>query len=152
MTEPSPPMAEPSPIIELIDLTERLTEVMTREVALLDAMRPSEIGPLQSEKATLSTAYASAVGLVNKNAALVDEANPDTRDALTRATARLKETMADNLRAIDVARTFNERLIKALGEAVAESRPSTNAYTAAGSPTPTVTPATPTAIALDDRI
>ncbi len=145
-------MTEPSPIVELIDLTERLTEVMAREVALLDAMRPSEIGPLQSEKATLSTAYASAVGLVNKNAALVDEADPDTRDALTRATARLKETMADNLRAIDVARTFNERLIKALGEAVAESRPSTNAYTAAGNPTPTATPATPTAIALDDRI
>ena len=115
-------------------------------------MRPSEIGPLQSEKATLSAAYAGAVGLMNKNAALVDEVNPDIRDALTRATARLKETMADNLRAIDVAKTFNERLIRALGEAVAESRPSTNAYTAAGSPTPAVTPATPTAIALDDRI
>ena len=152
MIEPSPPMTEPSPIAELIDLTERLTEVMTRELGLLDAMRPSEIGPLQSEKATLSAAYASAVGLMNQNAALVDEANPDTRDALTRATARLKETMADNLRAIDVAKTFNERLIRALGEAVAESRPSTNAYTAAGSPTPAVTPATPTAIALDDRI
>ena len=144
MTEPSPPMTEPSPIGELIDLTERLTEVMTREVALLDAMRPSEIGPLQSQKATLSAAYA--------NAALVDEADPDTRDALTRATARLKQTMVDNLRAIDVAKTFNERLIRALGEAVAESRPSTNAYTAAGSPTPTVTPATPSAITLDDRI
>ena len=145
-------MTEPSPIIELIDLTERLTEVMTRELALLDAMRPSEIGPLQSEKATLSAAYAGAVGLINQNAALVDEAEPDIRDALIRATARLKETMADNLRAIDVAKTFNERLIRALGEAVAESRPSTNAYTAAGSPTPAVTPATPTAIALDDRI
>ena len=145
-------MTEPFPIVELIDLTERLTEVMAREVALLDAMRPSEIGPLQSEKAMLSTAYASAVGLVNKNAALVDEADPDTRDALTRATARLKETMAVNLRAIDVAKTFNERLIKALGEAVAESRPSTNAYTAAGGPTPTVTPANQTAITLDDRI
>ena len=145
-------MIEPTPIVELIDLTERLTEVMTRELGLLDAMRPSEIGPLQIEKATLSAAYASAVGLMNKNAALVDEANPDIRDALTRATARLKETMVDNLRAIDVAKTFNERLIRALGEAVAESRPSTNAYTAAGSPTPAVTPATPTAIALDDRI
>ena len=73
-------------------------------------------------------------------------------DALTRATARLKQTMVDNLRAIGVAKTFNERLIRALGEAVAESRPSTNAYTAAGSPTPTVTPATPSAITLDDRI
>ena len=152
MTEPSPPMTEPSPIGELIDLTERLTEVMTREVALLDAMRPSEIGPLQSQKATLSAAYASAVGVMSNDAALVDEADPDTRDALTRATARLKQTMVDNLRAIDVAKTFNQRLIRALGEAVAESRPSTNAYTAAGSPTPTVTPATPTAIALDDRI
>jgi hypothetical protein len=145
-------MTELSPIGDLIDLTERLTEVMAREVALLDAMRPSEIGPLQSEKATLSAAYAGAVGRMNKNPALVDEADPGTRDILTRATAQLNQTMADNLRAIDVAKTFNERLIRALGEAVAESRPSTNAYTAAGGPTSTVTPATPAPIALDDRI
>ena len=145
-------MTEPSLIVELIDLTERLTDVMVREVVLLDAMRPSEIGPLQSEKATLSAAYASAVGLVNKNTALVEEADPDTRDALTRATAQLKETMAENLRAVDVARTFNARLIRALGEAVAESRPSTSAYTAAGNPTTAATSANQTAITLDDRI
>ena len=145
-------MTEPTPVVELIDLTERLTDVMVRELALLDAMRPSEIGPLQSEKETLSAAYANAVGLMNKNTALVDQAAPDTRDALARATARLKETMADNLRAIDVAKTFNERLIRALGEAVAESRPATSAYTAAGDPTTAAISANQTAITLDDRI
>ena len=141
-----------SHIGELIELTKRLTAVMEHEVDLLGGIRAAEVGPLQEEKSALSAAYSGAVGVVNKDASTVANAAPNLRDALEGATTRLKEAMADNLRAITVARTFNERLIMALGEAVAAARPSANAYTAGGARAHAAAPAGPTAIALDDRI
>ena len=61
-------------IEELIDLTERLTEVMAQETEILNGMRPSEIGSLQSEKASLSIAYSDAVGAANRLPDLIDGA------------------------------------------------------------------------------
>ncbi|MCH7942812.1 MAG: hypothetical protein IIB67_06240, partial [Proteobacteria bacterium] len=64
-------------IEELIDLTERLTEVMVKETGILSGMRPSEIGPLQAEKASLAVAYSDAVGVANSSASDVASARLD---------------------------------------------------------------------------
>lgn len=145
-------MTDINPITDLIDLTDRLTAVMAQEVSLLEDYRQSEIGPLQAEKSALSMTYASAVNLVNGNAATFEAAAPDQRAALAVATARLKTTMADNMRAVTVAKNFNERLVRALGVAAAEQRPAAGIYTAAGGAAPTVSVAQPNALTLDDRI
>ena len=137
---------------ELIDLTERLTEVMAKETEILNGMRPSEIEPLQSEKVSLSAAYSDAVGAANSHASDIASARLDQRERLARTTARLQDTMADNLRAITIARAFNERLVRALGEAVTENRHPATAYTADGKRQFSVNLAPPTAMALDDRI
>jgi hypothetical protein len=145
-------MTDINPINDLIGLTERLTAVMAKEVTLLDEQRQSEIGPLQAEKSALSSTYASVVNVVNGNGATIEAAAPDQRYALVAATARLKTTMAENVRAITVAKNFNERLVKALGAAAAEQRPSAGAYTSAGGTAPTVSASLPNSLTLDDRI
>ncbi len=139
-------------IEELIDLTERLTEVMARETEILNGMRPSDIEPLQVEKESLSAAYSDAVGAANSNASDVASARLDLREMLARSTARLQDTMADNLRAITIARAFNERLVRALGDAAAENRYPATAYTANGQRQFTTNHGAPTAMTLDDRI
>ena len=139
-------------IEELIDLTERLTEVMAQETEILNGMRPSEIGPLQSEKTSLSMAYSDAVGAANSRASNVASARMDLRESLARTTARLQDAMADNLRAITIARAFNERLVRALGEAVIEHRHPATAYTADGQRLFSANHVPPTAMTLDDRI
>ncbi len=139
-------------IEELIDLTERLTEVMAKETEILNGMRPAEIGSLQTEKATLSMAYSDAVGAANSNASDVATARLDLRERLARSTARLQDAMADNLRAITIARAFNERLVRALGDAAAEDRHPATAYTANGQRQFTTDYGAPTALTLDDRI
>ncbi len=145
-------VASSGSIEELIGLTERLTEVLTKETEILNGMRPSEIGSLQSEKASLSQAYSEAVGAANSNTSKVASARLDLRERLARATARLQDIMADNLRAITIARAFNERLVRALGEAVTENRRPATAYTADGQRLFTVNHMPPTAMTLDDRI
>ena len=139
-------------IEELIDLTVRLTGVMTRETDILNGRTPSEIEPLQREKSSLSTAYSEAVSAANHNTSQVASARLDLREELARATARLQDAMADNLRAITIARAFNERLVRALGEAVTEHRHPATAYTADGKRQFSVNLAPPTAMTLDDRI
>ena len=139
-------------IEELIDLTERLTELMAQETEILNGMRPSEIGSLQSEKASLSIAYSDAVGAANSGASNVASARMDLRESLARTTARLQDAMADNLRAITIARAFNERLVRALGEAVIEQRHPATAYTADGQRLFSMNHVPPTAMTLDDRI
>ena len=135
---------------EFIDLTNRLAAVMTREAELLRAMRSSEIAALQEGKAALAAAYAGALGVVRKNAAEVNAAGPGRRQALEEATAGLKRAVDDNLRAVNTARTVNERLIKALSAAVAETRLPVATYTAAG--TSAAAPAGQLSLAVDNRI
>ena len=139
-------------IEELIDLTERLTGVMTMETEILNGMKPAEIGSLQTEKATLSVAYSDAVSAANSTASDVATARLDLREGLARSTARLQDAMADNLRAITIARAFNERLVRALGDAVAEDRHPATTYTANGQRQFTTVHGAPTALTLDDRI
>ena len=63
-----------------------------------------------------------------------------------------RDTMADNLRAINIARAFNQRLVRALGEAVTENLHPATAYTADGQRQFSQNNVPPTAMTLDDRI
>ena len=136
----------------MIELTERLTEVMVRETEILTGMQPSEIASLQIEKASLSAAYSDAVSAANSKSSELSSARLDQRETLARATARLQNAMADNLRAITIARAFNERLVRALGEAVTEDRHPARAYTSDGQRMFAADYMAPVALTLDDRI
>lgn len=136
----------------LIDLTERLTEVMAREVEHLRAMRSSEIATLQEEKARLAAAYAGAFETVRENPAAVTDAEPRLRGVLKEATASLQATVEDNVRAITAAKALNERLIRALSAAVAETLMPVAAYTSTGGTAPPASAAGRVSLAVDNRI
>ncbi len=135
----------------LIELSGQLATVMAREVELLGAMRASEVAELQEDKAALAAAYAGAFEEVRRNPALVREAHPQQRTALREATTVLKTATEANVRAVAAAKTVNERLLRALGEAVARARGPAEPYTAAGR-TAAQKPAGGTALTYDDRI
>ncbi len=139
-------------IDELLDITGRLSALMAQETDLLRATRASEIEPLQEEKATLVSAYANALNIVRRNPAAIGDASVDLRATLKDATADLKARLDDNLRAVQVAKTVNERVIRALGEAIAEQRSSGAAYTASGGSAPPTPAKGPLPITLNQSI
>lgn len=139
-------------IEELINLTESLTAVMAKETEILRSMRPADAGSLQAEKTSLSLAYSSAVSAANKQSSAMATARMDLRESLARATASLQDTMADNMCAITIAQSFNQRLVRALGEAVNENRYPATAYTADGQRRFSMDHLPPTAMTLDDRV
>lgn len=58
MTEP---MTAEARVRALIDLTEALSAIVTRENDILATRRPRELQPLQAEKARLAAAYAQSI-------------------------------------------------------------------------------------------
>ena len=70
----------------LIDLTEELTAIVTRENELLTTRRPSELAPLQAEKARLAAAYAQSIRAVAADRVAVAGAGPDLIEQLREIT------------------------------------------------------------------
>lgn len=136
----------------LIDLTGRLTAIMSQEIELLRAMRASDIGALQEEKVKLATAYASVFQAVRKTPSVVKNAAPQLREALKQATARLKATLDDNLLAVQAAKDVNERLIRAISDAVTQTRAAAPVYTATGSTAPVAAAAGSVSLAIDHHV
>ena len=144
--------SEQNLIGSLIDLTGRLTSIVHQEIELLRTMRASEIGALQEEKVKLATTYASAFQTVRKMPSLVKDAEPRLREVLRQSTARLKTALDDNILAVHAAKEVNERLIRAISDAVTESRSAAPVYTATGGTAPAATAAGVVSLAIDHHI
>ncbi|MFQ5786040.1 MAG: hypothetical protein ACE5H8_14630 [Alphaproteobacteria bacterium] len=143
---------ETGQIGELIDITGRLAAVMAEETALLRAMRTSEIEPLQEIKSTLAAAYAGALESLRRNPPLIRDAGPDLRETLKGATDDLIAKLGDNLSVVHAARTVNERLIRTLGDAVAEQRSPIHTYSSNGGKTQSDTDGGALSVTVDHRI
>lgn len=136
----------------LIDVSKRLTDVMNREVDLLRQMKIGDIAPLQDEKTALAAAYASALGSVSGDPAALKETAPGLRQALDRVTADLRAAADTNVTVVLAAKAVNERVFKAIGDAVAEQKSPLGAYTATGGSTPHSPGNGALSFSLDDHI
>ncbi len=145
-------MSGHSQIDTLIELSDRLSSLLARESEHLRTMRLNNLAALQEEKANLAAAYSSAFQSVRANPSAVKRAEGGMRKALKDATSVLKENVADNMSALSAAKMLNERLIRALSDAVATTLMPNAAYTATGgtAPTPSATGRVP--LAIDNQI
>lgn len=141
-----------SQIDTLIELSGRLARLLESESEHLRAMRLSDLAELQEEKAKLAAAYAGAFESVRDNPSAVREAEAGLRAALKDATGGLRETIGANVRAITAAKTINERLVRALSEAVASTLMPLAAYTATGGTAPASSLAGQVPLAIDNQI
>ncbi len=136
----------------LIELSGRLARLLENESEHLRAMRLSDLADLQEEKANLAAEYAGAFASVRANPSAVREAEAGRRAALKDVTGGLRETIRTNVRAITAAKTINERLVRALSEAVASALMPLAAYTATGGAAPASPAAGPVPLAVDNQI
>ena len=107
---------------DLVAVIGRLIAVMDQETALLRAMRSDQIGTLQPEKTRLAGLYVGMVKDIRKHPELLAAVDKAVRGELTEAMTRFEQTAADNERAINAARTANERVLKAIVAAVNSKR------------------------------
>jgi hypothetical protein len=125
-------MTKSSRIAELLAITSRLIACMEREVELLRSLKPQELRQLQSDKMALADAY-RAFALALREPAPESEAVDDVlREELVEATERFQAAVHDNLRALRAMRDVNERVMRAIVQALEEPRAQVTGYNSRG--------------------
>jgi hypothetical protein len=125
-------MTKSSRIAELLAITSRLIACMEREVELLRSLKPQELRQLQSDKMALADAY-RAFALALREPAPESEAVDDVlRQELVEATERFQAAVQDNLRALRAMRDVNERVMRAIVQALEEPRAQVTGYNSRG--------------------
>jgi len=117
---------------DLLAITSRLISCMEREVELLRAMQPKELRQLQQDKTALADAYRAFVLALKEPDVAADSVTDVLRDELAEATERFQASLADNLRALRAMRDVNERVMRAVVDALEEPRAQVTGYNQRG--------------------
>lgn len=118
---------------DMIVITERLSNIMCKEIELLRSMRPQDIGELQETKADLAKSYENYLRELREDPAILDTAPPERKEELKLATTRFRTVLDENELALRSVKTVSENLLNTIVAAVAEQKASTSAYSHNGS-------------------
>jgi len=105
----------------LVDLAGRLVAVLSRETALVRAMRVKEIGALQEEKISLTAQYRTAFKAMS-SAYHGASLPPPIKEQLALSGQRLGAAVVENELALRVGKVATERLIGSIIAAVKEQK------------------------------
>lgn len=125
-------MTKSSRMADLLAITSRLIACMEREVELLRTLQPKELRRLQEDKTALADAYRAFVLALKEPDEAADSVTDVLRDELAEATERFQATLADNLRALRAMRDVNERVMRAVVQALEEPRIQVTGYNQRG--------------------
>jgi hypothetical protein len=113
---------------QLIQLTERLTELVTLEAQAFEARRPQDAAAHVDETSRLANLYRHESARVRANPDLVATAALKQRTRLVRATEAFDAVLARQGRALAAAKTVTEGLVRAIAEEVATQRQQSASY------------------------
>jgi hypothetical protein len=124
---PNLPAIEIERAQHLTALTERLSEIITDEIALLQKRRPREIAAFAEEKTRLAKIYSGEIARLRKEPRLARDLPREVAQALKQATARFRELTARQESLLLAMRTVSERMIREVaGELHRMRAPETN--------------------------
>jgi hypothetical protein len=125
-------MNKSSRMADLLAITSRLIACMEREVELLRALKPKDLRQLQSDKTTLAEADRAFVLALKEPDTAADAVTDLLKDELVEATEHFQATLQDNLRALRAMRDVNERVMRAVVQALEEPRLQVTGYNRRG--------------------
>lgn len=119
-----------SPLEDLIQLTERLTALVNRELAILTSGRPAALNVNDDERATSLALYAKRCAAFKRDVPLT-ALTGEAKKRLTAATDKLRAALKEEGRWLARFRHVSEGLIKAIADEVA-ARQTPATYAKAG--------------------
>ena len=117
---------------DLIAITNRLIDLMGKEIEMLRSMRPQDIGALQKDKVSLALAYERHMQELRDDPSLLAAAKPNLKVELKRITGRFQKVLNENESAIKAVKSVSEKLLTAIANAVTEQRGKAAAYSKEG--------------------
>lgn len=121
---------------DLIVISQRLADLLTRENQALRGNHPDEVQALLDQKEELSRAYESRIaGLAeHANGAAMDAVDPPLKDRLRSLGEEILILSEENTVLLKVAMEVNRRVLHEVAEAVNTSRSSQTSYSNKGTP------------------
>jgi flagellar biosynthesis/type III secretory pathway chaperone len=148
-------MPDPTPIAprirDLIQVAGKLLTLMREETEAMRALKPARIAELAAEKSRLVDAYNTLARSFRKDPETLTALNGALRDELKETLERFEETASENERALEAARDANERVLKAIVDAVQAQRPQPAGYGRPGAKPVSARSAAGLSLALDRR-
>lgn len=120
---------------ELLAITSQLISCMERELELMRSLKPTELKQLQMDKVALADAYQAFTLALREPGEDISNVSAALRDELTEATERFQTAVQDNLRALKAMRDVNERVMRAVVQALDDKRAAVTGYNNRGSVT-----------------
>lgn len=125
---------------EVLEVTERLNQLVLLECDLLNTMQVRDLHAVQAEKNALSQTLETYQKALASDAHVVTSATTEMRDRLFNMASELAANIEENLRLTAIAQTVNRRVMQTFVEVLAEQQ-SVSVYSNQGGqgPTPDVT-------------
>jgi hypothetical protein len=138
-------------ITDLLAVTSQLIGCMERELEMLRSLKPTELKQLQMDKVALADAYQAFTMALKEPGEDITAVNQALRDELTEATERFQGAVQDNLRALKAMRDVNERVMRAVVQALEEKRAAVTGYNNRGGVTKSRRQAASCPVAIQQR-
>lgn len=122
-------------VSDLLAITSQLIGCMERELEMLRSLKPGELKLLQLDKVALADAYQAFTLALREPGEDLNAVNQALRDELMEATERFQGAVQDNLRALKAMRDVNERVMRAVVQALEEKRGAVTGYNSKGTVT-----------------
>ncbi len=146
-------MSSPNRIALLVDVTRKLGTLIANETELLRRRRPRELAVLQPEKERLTKIYDNEMRVLRENPGLAAASPPKELDILRSVINWFAKVLEDHHRALMVAKTVTERLVKAVSEEVSARSGVVTGYSKyATTAHPTVRKARPVSLAVNQVV
>ena len=124
----SRPVSNRERVVQLIMLTESLSDIIDQEVDLLSKRRPSALGEYQEEKTKLAKAYASEMTNFRKDHSLTNDVPEGLLQDLKSSTAKLRTKLDKQTTVLTGLKTVSEKMVQAIAKEVAKTRAPETAY------------------------
>ena len=141
---------EPTAVIDLLETTLRLIDVLEGEIEMLRGMNPEEMQALQQDKIVLAAAYESQLKRLSDNPEMTGSLSADLRAELKQATDTFQEVLAANERALRAAKTATKSVLKTVVETANRQDPRVS-YDTSGQPSRR-NPRAPHAVSVNERL
>jgi hypothetical protein len=112
----------------VVDLTEKLTALLAAQARAFEEHRPHDAAAGIPEISKLTNIYRAASAAVRSQPKLLQEARPELRRRLLRATEAFESVLGRQGRALAASKTVTEGLVKAIADEIAARRSVGRAY------------------------
>jgi len=112
----------------LLNLTNRLTELIKKETALFRQRRPEDAISLQDEKTKLANIYRAEVARAGQEPARFAGASVSIKTALRKSTELFHKALTENGHVVNAAKVVAEGVVKAIADEAVRQRSAGGGY------------------------